>query len=181
MKVSTARSTELGTTSSRRSPRRGAAGPYTEYDGLPVLHATETGLPLLHPYGPVPEGRCVPPGGGRLTVGSNGRHRQITLDHLGCPAQDTEEKAAAFRRLALAGEGHCLHAGCRHKAAHQAGILRSFEFPAGSIPVTAFVRALLAIEGDERPAARLLQEAEALIGPVRPLDGHGGEGRPEAG
>ncbi|MEU9983577.1 DUF6420 family protein [Streptomyces sp. NPDC050856] len=26
---------------------RGAAGPYTEYDNLPVLHATETDLPLL--------------------------------------------------------------------------------------------------------------------------------------
>nr|WP_244933898.1 DUF6420 family protein [Streptomyces kasugaensis] len=41
---------------------RGAAGPYTEYNGLTVLHATETGLPLLHPNGPVPDGRCVTPG-----------------------------------------------------------------------------------------------------------------------
>ncbi|MGW3886955.1 DUF6420 family protein [Streptomyces sp. NPDC005055] len=26
---------------------RGAAGPYVQYDGLPELHGTETGLPLL--------------------------------------------------------------------------------------------------------------------------------------
>ncbi|MFD3700033.1 DUF6420 family protein [Streptomyces sp. NPDC058646] len=135
---------------------RGVAGPYTEYDGLPALHATETDLPLLHPYGPVPEdGRCVTPGGGRLTVRSSGRHQRITLDHLGCPAQDTEEKAGVYRRLALAGEGHCLPAGCRHEAAHQGGILRSFEFPAGSIETITFVRALLAVElGDEGPATR---------------------------
>ncbi|MFE2038208.1 DUF6420 family protein [Streptomyces scopuliridis] len=43
---------------------RGAAGPYTEYDGLPVLRATETGLPLLHPYAAVAIGRYVTPGGG---------------------------------------------------------------------------------------------------------------------
>ncbi|MEJ8640564.1 DUF6420 family protein [Streptomyces sp. MS1.HAVA.3] len=154
---------------------RGVAGPYTEYDGLPALHATETDLPLLHPYGPVPDnGRCLTPGGGRLTIGSSGRHCRITLDHLGCPAQDTEEKGEAFRRLALAAEGHCLLAGCRHEAAHQGGILRSFEFPAGSIETTAFVRALLAVElGDGGPAGRLLEEAEALAGPVRLLNGRG--------
>ncbi|WP_406073080.1 DUF6420 family protein [Streptomyces virginiae] len=155
---------------------RGIAGPYTEYDGLPALHVTETDLPLLHPYGPVPEtGRCVTPGGGRLTVGSSGRHCRITLDHLGCPAQATDEKDKAFRTLALAGEGHCLHAGCRHEAAHQGGILRSFEFPTGSIETAVFVRALLAVElGDDGPANRLLQEAEALAGPVRVLDERGG-------
>ncbi|MFI1067886.1 DUF6420 family protein [Streptomyces spororaveus] len=153
----------------------GVAGPYTEYDGLPALHAGESDLPLLHPYGPVPDnGRCLTPGGGRLTVGSSGRHCRITLDHLGCSAQDTEEKGEAFRRLALAGEGHCLLAGCRHQAAHQGGLLRSFEFPAGSIETTAFVRALLAVElGDDGPASRLLQEAEALAGPVRVLNERG--------
>nr|WP_231717300.1 DUF6420 family protein [Streptomyces paludis] len=53
---------------------RGAAGPYIEYDGLPVLHATETGLPLLHPYGAVSPGRYVTPGGGRLTIKEDGVH-----------------------------------------------------------------------------------------------------------
>lgn len=38
-----------------------------------------------------------------------------------------------------------------------------------------FVRALLAVElGDDGPANRLLQEAEALAGPVRVLDERGG-------
>jgi hypothetical protein len=35
------------------SEHRGAAGPYVECDDLPVLHATEKDLPLLHPYGMV--------------------------------------------------------------------------------------------------------------------------------
>ncbi|WP_329558508.1 DUF6420 family protein [Streptomyces uncialis] len=33
--------------------RRSAAGPYSGYDGLPALHATEVELPLIHPYAPV--------------------------------------------------------------------------------------------------------------------------------
>ncbi|MER5617566.1 DUF6420 family protein [Streptomyces sp. NPDC002215] len=150
------------------SEHRGAAGPYTEYDNLPVLHATETGLPLLHPYAAVAVGRYVTPGGGRLTVRESGAHFQITLDHLGCPAQLTEEKNALFKRLGLAAEGHCLHAGCRHHAADSEAVLRSFQLRTGSIDLTAFVRAALAVElGDERPADLLLQGAEALVGPVR--------------
>ncbi|HWU10698.1 MAG TPA: DUF6420 family protein [Streptomyces sp.] len=51
------------------SEDHGTAGPYTEYDNLPVLHAGEKDLPLLHPYGTVEVGgRYVTPGGGRLTV-----------------------------------------------------------------------------------------------------------------
>ncbi|MEU7206081.1 DUF6420 family protein [Streptomyces sp. NPDC045470] len=155
---------------------RGLAGPYTEYDGLPALHATEARLPLLHPYADAAVGRYVTPGGGRLTVREAGAHRQITLDHLGCPAQLTEEKNAVFRRLGLAAEGHCLHAGCRHRAADAGAVFRSFQLRAGSIGLTVFVRAALAVElGDYSPVDRLLQEAEALAGPVRTASGTKGQ------
>ncbi|MGW6308291.1 DUF6420 family protein [Streptomyces niveus] len=147
---------------------RGAAGPYIEYDGLPVLHATETGLPLLHPYGPLPADRCLTPGGGRLTVRHGGVHHRVTLDHHGCPAQVTEEKDAAFRRLALAMEGPCLRAGCRHDIAYRRGVHRSFEFLAGSVEITVFVRALLAVElGDTGPVDRLAATTADLVGPPR--------------
>ncbi|WP_405844825.1 DUF6420 family protein [Streptomyces platensis] len=46
---------------------RGAAGPYTQYDHLPGLHATETGLPLLHPYATVAAGRYCVIGGPQRT------------------------------------------------------------------------------------------------------------------
>ncbi|MBZ3918158.1 DUF6420 family protein [Streptomyces acidiscabies] len=163
---------------------RGLAGPYTAYDGLPVLHATEVKLPLIHPYAPVEAGRYVTPGGGRLTIrkAEKSAHLRITLDHLGCPAQCTEEKNAAFRRLALAAEGYCVQAKCRHHAAFGDGVLRSFEVRTGSIPLTAFVRAALAVElGDPSLADRLLQEAEARFGPVRPAEGLSREGQAEAG
>ncbi|MFE2038209.1 DUF6420 family protein [Streptomyces scopuliridis] len=105
-------------------------------------------------------------------------HFQITLDHLGCPAQLTEEKNAVFKRLGLAAEGYCLHAGCRHHAADAQAVLRSFQLRTGSIDLTAFVRAALAVElGDERPADLLLQDAEAPVGPVRREDPQGGEGQ----
>ncbi|WP_411099002.1 DUF6420 family protein [Streptomyces sp. x-45] len=151
------------------SEDRGAAGPYTEYDNLPALHAREKDLPLLHPYGTVEVGgRYVTPGGGRLTVRKDGKHLQITLDHLGCPAQLTPEKTALFERLGLAAEGHCLHAGCRHHVAAAGEVLRSFALRTGSIELITFVRAALAIElGDERPVDRLLKDTEALAGPVR--------------
>lgn len=101
------------------SEDRGAAGPYIEYDNLPVLHVREEDLPLLHPYGTVEVGgRYVTPGGGRLTVRKDGKHLQITLDHLGCPAQLTKEKTALFRRLGLT-------AGCRHHASDAGAVLRS--------------------------------------------------------
>lgn len=154
--------------------RRGAAGPYAEYDNLPVLHATETSLPLLHPYGTVAPGRYVTPGGGRLTIEESGTHVRIKLDHLGCPAQVTEEKNADFKRLGLAAEGHCLHAGCRHPAADAQAVLRTFQVRTGSIDLTAFVRAALAVElGDYRPVDLLLKETEALVGPVRQVGDEG--------
>ncbi|MEW2577673.1 DUF6420 family protein [Streptomyces syringium] len=163
---------------------RGAAGPYTEYDGLPVLHATEVKLPLIHPYALVTAGRYVTPGGGRLTIpnaAKNAAHLRVTLDHFGCPAQCTEEKNAAFKRLALAAEGYCLQAKCRH-AAYAGGVLRSFEVRTGSIPLTAFVRAALAVElGDFTLADRLLQETEARFGPVRQAGELGEEDQTEAG
>ncbi|MFE9454091.1 DUF6420 family protein [Streptomyces sp. NPDC006739] len=154
------------------SEHRGAVGAYIAYDNLPVLDATEKDLPLLHPYGTVEVGgRYVTPGGGRLTVRKDGKHFHITLDHLGCPAQLTEEKTALFRRLGLAAEGHCVHAGCRHRVADAGAVLRSFQLRTGSIEVTAFVRAALAIElGDERPVDLLLKDAEALADPVRRAD-----------
>ncbi|MFH8520264.1 DUF6420 family protein [Streptomyces gelaticus] len=163
---------------------RGAAGPYIEYDGLPVLHGSEVKLPLIHPYAPVEAGRYVTPGGGRLTIrkAEKNAHLRITLDHLGCPAQCTPEKDAAFRRLALAAEGYCVQAGCRHLAAFGGGVLRSFEIRTGSIPLAAFVRAALAVElGDERPVDRLVQDAEAVAGPMRPANARGEEGQEEAG
>ncbi|MFD3676838.1 DUF6420 family protein [Streptomyces sp. NPDC058613] len=112
--------------------------------------------------------RVPPPPGRRLGA------RTPTGDR---PAQPGPARPGRRLGPGSAGEGQCLHAGCRHEAAHQAGILRSFEFPAGGIPVIAFVRALLAIElGDARPATRLLPEAKALAGLLRPLDRRG-EGR----
>ncbi|MDN3262867.1 DUF6420 family protein [Streptomyces sp. CSDS2] len=163
---------------------RGAAGPYIEYDGLPVLHGSEVKLPLIHPYAPVEAGRYVTPGGGRLTIrkaAKNAAHMRITLDHLGCPAQCTEEKNAAFRRLALAVEGYCVQAGCRHPAAFSDGVLRCFEVRNGAVPLAAFVRAVLAIElGDLVPAGRIVEEAEARFGPVRRSEGLDEEGQAEA-
>ncbi|MFF8414668.1 DUF6420 family protein [Streptomyces omiyaensis] len=151
---------------------RGVAGPYIEYDGLPVLHGTEVKLPLIHPYAPVPaSGRYVTPGGGRLTIRKaeeKAAHLRITLDHLGCPAQCTEEKDAAYRRLALAVEGYCVAAGCRHHPAFSDGVLRCFEVRTGAVPLAVFVRAVLAVElGDLSLADRLVEEAEARFGPVR--------------
>ncbi|MEV6750675.1 DUF6420 family protein [Streptomyces sp. NPDC051080] len=165
---------------------RGAAGPYIEYDGLPALHGPEVKLPLIHPYAPVPgHGRYVTPGGGRLTIrktAENAAHLRLTLDHLGCPAQCTEEKNAAFRRLALAAEGYCVDAGCRHRPAFTDGVLRCFEVRAGSIPLGAFVRAVLAVElGDLGPADRLVKEAEDRFGPVSPLEGPDEESQAVAG
>lgn len=148
----------------------GIAGPYFEYDGLPVLHAVHKDLPLIHPYAPVAPGRYITPGGGRLTIrpAEMGAHIRITLDHLGCAAQLTDEKNAAFKRLALAAEGYCVQAGCRHHAAYADAVLRIFEVRNGSIALAAFVRAALAVElGDFTPTDRLLQETEALAGPVR--------------
>lgn len=163
---------------------RGVAGPYTEYDGLPVLHATEVKLPLIHPYAPVTAGRYVTPGGGRLTIRKaekNAAHLRITLDHLGCPAQDTKEKNAAFRRLALAAEGYCIQAKCRHRAAYAGGVLRSFEVRTGTIPLSAIVRAALAVElGDFTLADRLLEETEARFGPVRQAEERDEEDQAEA-
>lgn len=163
---------------------RGAAGPYVEYDGLPVLHGSEVKLPLIHPYAPVRAGRYVTPGGGRLTIGKaeeNAAHLRITLDHLGCPAQCVEEKDAAFRRLALAVEGYCVHAGCRHRAAFSDGVFRHFELRNGTVSLAAFVRAVLAIElGDLIPAGRIVKDSEARFGPVRRPEGSDAEGQEEA-
>ncbi|MGW3311077.1 DUF6420 family protein [Streptomyces sp. NPDC001073] len=79
-------------------------------------------------------------------------HIRITLDHMGCPAQLTDEKNAAFKRLALATEGHCVQAGCRHHAAYADGVLRIFEVRNGSIALAAFVRAALAVELGTSPS-----------------------------
>ncbi|MEU2603031.1 DUF6420 family protein [Streptomyces hirsutus] len=168
---------------------RGAAGPYTAYDGLPPLHASVMKLPLIHPYAPVIPGRYVTPGGGRLTIRKPAKtfaHLRITLDHLGCAAQLTEEKNAAFKRLALASEGYCFHAKCWHRTVYVGGVLRSFKVRTGSIQLAAFVRAALAIElGDFSLADRLLKETETLVGPVRLADGRDEEdeegGQAEAG
>ncbi|MGW5768655.1 DUF6420 family protein [Streptomyces longwoodensis] len=42
-------------------------------------------------------------------------------DHPGCPAQLTDEKDRAQKRLALAAEGYCVQSGWRHRAAHADG------------------------------------------------------------
>ncbi|MFD5110458.1 DUF6420 family protein [Streptomyces cinereoruber] len=164
---------------------RGAAGPYFEYDGLPVLHGTEVKLPLIHPYAPVEAGRYVTPGGGRLTIRKaekNAAHLRITLDHLGCPAQCTPEKDTAFRRLALAVEGYCVHAGCRHRPAFSDGVLRCFEVRNGAVTLAVFVRAVLAIElGDLIPAGRIVEESEARFGPVRQVEEPGEEDQAGSG
>ncbi|MET8613916.1 DUF6420 family protein [Streptomyces misionensis] len=113
---------------------------------------------------------------------TSGARFQITLDHLGCPAQLTDGKNALYKRLGLAAEGHCPRAGCRHYAADAEGVLRSFQVRLGSIDLSAFVRAALAIElGDKRPTDLLLQETEALAGPVRRKGGRGEEAQASAG
>lgn len=146
--------------------RQGAAGPYIAYDGLPPLRSTETDLPLLHPYGPIAPGRYLTPGGGRITIETTSAHHKVTVDHLGCDAQRTEPKEAAFKSLAFAAEGECLTAGCKHHAAFSEGnVYRMFEVRRGSIELTAFVRALLAIElGAFEPADRLFASTTAKAG-----------------
>ncbi|MEH0490509.1 MULTISPECIES: DUF6420 family protein [Streptomyces] len=61
-------------------------------------------LPLIHPYAPVTPRRYVTPGGGRHNIrpAEMRAHIRITLDHMGCPAQFTDEKNAAYKRLARA-------------------------------------------------------------------------------
>ncbi|MDT0567002.1 DUF6420 family protein [Streptomyces sp. NPDC014892] len=43
-------------------------------------------------------------------------------------------------------EGRCLEAGCRHRARFSPGVFRCFEVWKDAIDLTAFVRALLAVE-----------------------------------
>ncbi|MGW7623270.1 DUF6420 family protein [Streptomyces antimycoticus] len=53
-------------------------------------------------------GRYVTTESRRLTIEKTTAHIRIRLHHLGCPAQLTEEKDAAFKRLGLAAEaGAC--------------------------------------------------------------------------
>ncbi|WP_329239688.1 DUF6420 family protein (plasmid) [Streptomyces sp. NBC_00111] len=55
-----------------------------------------------------------------VTVGALSRtawRNRVLSDAFGCSAQCGEEKDTAFRRLALAVEGYCVHAGCRHRPA----------------------------------------------------------------
>ena len=142
------------------------AGPYTAFDGLPPLHARETALPRIHPYDDVVPGRYITPGGGRLTIEkTTGAHHRITLDHLGCDAQTTADKEDAFKRLALAAEGQCVLAGCKHSARFSIGnVYRCFQARTDWTTATAFVRALLAIElGDFRPADTLLTKTTSEV------------------
>ena len=146
-----------------------SAFPGTQTD-LPALHARDKDLSPIHPYGPVTPGRYVTPGGGRLTIrpAEMRAHIRIMLDHLGCLAQLTDEKNAAFKRLSLAAEGYCLQAGCCHRAAYADAFYRIFEVRNGSIALAAFVRAALAVElGDVGPTDRLLKETEVLAGLAR--------------
>ncbi|MEU5894528.1 DUF6420 family protein [Streptomyces sp. NPDC047461] len=118
------------------------------------------------------------PSQGRPAAGSTSARRRSpptsrSLDHLSCPAQSTDEKTAGFKRLALAAEEYCVRAGCRHLVVFSDGVHRFFEVRKGSIALTPFVRAALAVElGDFSLTDRLLQESEALAGPVR-RDGEG--------
>jgi hypothetical protein len=149
----------------------GLAGPYTSFDGLPPLHSRDLALPRIHPYDEAAPGRYLTPGGGRLTIESAGSHHQITLDHLGCDAQKAIDKENAFKRLALAAEGQCILAGCKHSARFSIGnVYRCFQARTDWITATAFVRALLAIElGDFRPTDALAAKTTADIGhPPRP-------------
>ncbi|MFJ6530577.1 DUF6420 family protein [Streptomyces longwoodensis] len=72
-------------------------------------------------------GRYVTPGGGQLTIcpAEMRAHIRITLDHPGCPAQLTDEKDRALKRLALAAEGYCVQSGWRHRAAYANGAYRT--------------------------------------------------------
>ncbi|MEV0282159.1 DUF6420 family protein [Streptomyces sp. NPDC050610] len=123
--------------------------------------------------GAVAVGCYITSGGGRLTVKETG-------GHFGCPNQRTEKRNADCKRLGQAAEGHCLHAGCRHLGADTQAAKRTFRVRSGSIDLTAFARASLAVElGDGRPAALLLQATEALVGLVRregPQTGQAGTG-----
>ncbi|MGX1727995.1 DUF6420 family protein [Streptomyces diastaticus] len=150
----------------------GAAGPYTRFDGLPPLHRRELSLPRIHPYDTAAPGRYITPGGGRLTIETSTAHHHITLDHLGCDAQTTPPKEEAFKRLALASEGKCVLAGCAHRARYSIGnVYRTFQARTDWITLTAFVRALLAIElGDFGPADALATRTSTDVGhpPRRP-------------
>ncbi|MET9954455.1 DUF6420 family protein [Streptomyces sp. NPDC006339] len=152
-------------------------GPYRAYDDLPVLRASEALLPKIHPYADVRLGQHITPGGGRLTLEQRATHFTITLDHFGCPAQSTLDKDAAFKTLALAAEGLCHAAGCRHRAAYRGGVLRKFEILKGTaLEIPAFVRALLAIElGDMRPATVLARRTQDIAGPPKRPAGTGNQ------
>ncbi|MFH9742616.1 DUF6420 family protein [Streptomyces roseolus] len=130
-------------------------------------------------------GRYITPGGGRLTIRKaekNAAHLRFTLDHLGCPVQCTEEKNTAFRRLALAAEGYCVAAGCRHHPAFSDGVLRCFEARTSTVPLAVFVRTVLAVElGDRSLADRLVEEAKARFGPVRQAQEPDAEDQVKAG
>ena len=145
----------------------GAAGPYIQFDGLPPLRRREIALPRIHPYDEAAPGRYLTPGGGRLTIEeSTGAHHRITLDHLGCDPQTTADKENAFKRLALAAEGQCVLADCKHSARFSIrNVYRCFQARTDWIGLTTFVRALLAIElGDFRPANMLAAKTNADVG-----------------
>lgn len=148
------------------STDHGAAGPYIGFDGLPPLHAREIGLPRMHPYDEAATGRYLTPAGGRLTIKKATAHHTITLDHLGCDAQTTDPKEDAFKRLALAAEGQCLRAGCKHRPRFAIGsVLRCFDVRTEAIAPVTFIRALLAIElGDFGPADALAAKTSADVG-----------------
>ncbi|MFF8444170.1 DUF6420 family protein [Streptomyces californicus] len=160
------------------SEDRGVSGPHVEYDGLPVLRGAEVKLPLTHPHAPVEAGRFITPGGGRLTIGKaegHAAHLRVTLDRLGCPAQCVEEKDVAFRRLAPAVEGYCVHAGRRHRAVFMDGVFRHFELRDGAVSLAAFVRVVLAIELEDLvPADRIVKESEAQFAPLARSKGSDG-------
>ncbi|MBL3806608.1 DUF6420 family protein [Streptomyces diastaticus] len=147
-------------------------GPYVRFNGLPPLHRRELDLPRIHPYEDVAQGRYLTPGGGRLTIETSTAHHRITLDHLGCDAQTTLPKEEAFKRLALASEGRCTLAGCTHRARYSIGnVYRTFQARTDWVTLTAFVRALLAIElGHFAPTDALATQTTTAVGrpPRRP-------------
>ncbi|MGW4232218.1 DUF6420 family protein [Streptomyces sp. NPDC004980] len=161
---------------------RGAAGPYIEYDGLPVLHGSEVKLPLIHPYAPMEAGRYVT----RRRTPDHPQEREElrpSADHAGSPRLPRTVHPAEGRRLPAARPGRRgLLRPCR--VSTPSGVLgRGDALLRGtsSIPLAAFVRAVLAIElGDLTPAGRLVEEAEVRFGPVRPAEALDGEGQTEA-
>ncbi|WSS78997.1 DUF6420 family protein [Streptomyces sp. NBC_01174] len=96
------------------------------------------------------------------------------IGHLALQGGLQDPPGQLLEQPAFPGQLQTLAAGPVHEHRDQLRVtrrLRSFEVRTGTIPLAAFVRAALAVElGDFTLVDRLLEEAEARFGPVRPAE-----------